>query len=165
VPGGDKKIGLVDLEHLFYYNRGMSVLRRFFEYLLSLKSGGTEKRVFLQDEELISVIQDLARQQQRAEEDVAADFMKAGLHQYLDQEELEARWTSLSHREQQVVALLCLGHRNHEIAQMLVIAPETVKTHLQRIFDKFNLRSRKELRLALKNWDFREWWEQNNQQE
>jgi ATP/maltotriose-dependent transcriptional regulator MalT len=114
---------------------------------------------------LITAIQDVARQQQRAEQDVAADFAKAGLHQFLSQNELEERWASLSHREQQVVALLCLGNRNHEIAQALVIAPETVKTHLQRIFDKFDLRSRRELRLALKNWDFREWWEHNNQQE
>jgi len=74
---------------------------------------------------------------------------------------LQARWASLSHREQQVAALICLGYRNYEIAQTLVIAPETVKTHLQRIFDKFHLRSSKELRLALKDWDFREWWEHN----
>ena len=141
------------------------MLGRLIEYVLRWKSGGTEKRVFLQDEELISVIQDVARQQQRSEEDVVADFTKAGLNQFFNQNELEARWASLSHREQQVVALLCLGHRNHEIARLLVIAPETVKTHLQRVFDKFNLRSRKELRLALKNWDFREWWEHNNQQE
>jgi ATP/maltotriose-dependent transcriptional regulator MalT len=143
----------------------MSVLRRFLESVLRWKPGETEKRVFLQDEELITAIQDVARQQQRAEQDVAADFAKAGLHQFLSQNELEERWASLSHREQQVVALLCLGNRNHEIAQALVIAPETVKTHLQRIFDKFDLRSRRELRLALKNWDFREWWEHNNQQE
>jgi DNA-binding CsgD family transcriptional regulator len=90
-----------------------------------------------------------------------ADFTKVGLNQYLTQTEMERRWVSLSHREQQVVALICLGHRNYEIAKTLSIAPETVKTHLQRAFDKFDLRSSKELRLALKNWDFREWWEHN----
>jgi hypothetical protein len=46
---------------------------------------------------------------------------------------------------------------------MLVIAPE-MKTHLQSIFNKFDLRSSKELRLALKHWDFREWWEHNQQE-
>lgn len=141
----------------------MSALRQFIEYLLSLrkKHGEKESRVFLKDEELITVIKDMARQQSRAEEDVMADFTKAGLNQFLSQNEMEERWSSLTHREQQVVALICLGYRNHEIAQTLVIAPETVKTHLQRIFDKFNLRSRKELRLALKDWEFREWWEHN----
>jgi ATP/maltotriose-dependent transcriptional regulator MalT len=142
----------------------MSALRRLIEYLLEKKTPVDETRVFLQDEELIAVIKDVARQQNRTEEDVIADFTKAGLNQFLNQSEMEERWAYLSHREQQVVALICLGHRNHEIAQMLVIAPETVKTHLQRIFDKFNLRSRKELRLALKNWDFREWWEHNQQE-
>jgi DNA-binding CsgD family transcriptional regulator len=74
---------------------------------------------------------------------------------------MQDRWSSLSHREQQVVALICLGYRNYEIAQTLVIAPETVKAHLQHIFDKFHLRSSKELRLTLKDWDFRDWWEHN----
>jgi len=62
-----------------------------------------------------------------------------------------------------VIALVCMVHRNHEIAKILTIAPETVKTHLQSIFDKFNLRSSKELRLALKAWNFHDWWEHNQQ--
>ncbi|HSL31190.1 MAG TPA: LuxR C-terminal-related transcriptional regulator [Anaerolineales bacterium] len=141
----------------------MSVLRKIIEYILGIVqgSGESESRVYLRDEELITAIKDVAKQQSRREEEVIADFTKAGLNQFLSQNEMENRWAALTHREQQVVALICLGYRNHEIAQTLVIAPETVKTHLQRIFDKFNLRSRKELRLALKDWEFREWWEHN----
>lgn len=142
----------------------MTVLRRvieYLQYLLGKRTGENEARVFLKDEELVAAVKDIARQQSRAEEDLIADLTKAGLNQLLSQNELEERWASLSHREQQVVALICLGYRNHEIAEALVIAPETVKTHLQRVFDKFNLRSRKELRLALKHWEFREWWEHN----
>ncbi len=142
----------------------MSLLHRIIQFLLGKKAKTEETRVFLQDEELIAVIKDVARQQSRAEEEVIADFTKVGLNQFLTQNELEARWSSLSYREQQVVALICLGYRNHEIAKTLVIAPETVKKHLQHIFDKFNLRSSKELRLGLKNWDFGEWWDNNNQQ-
>jgi ATP/maltotriose-dependent transcriptional regulator MalT len=107
------------------------------------------------------VIRDVAKQQSRAEEEVIADFTKVGLNQFLTQSELQDRWDSLSHREQQVVALVCLGSRHYEIAQTLGIAPETVKTHLQHVYDKLHLRSRKELRLALKDWDFQDWWEQN----
>ncbi|HEY3476734.1 MAG TPA: LuxR C-terminal-related transcriptional regulator [Anaerolineales bacterium] len=139
----------------------MSLLKRLMQALLGERDRTQPSRVYLQDEELIAVIRDVARQQRRAEEEVMADFTKVGLKQFLNQNELETRWTSLSQREQQVVALICLGYRNYEIAQTLVIAPETVKTHLQRIFDKFHLRSSKELRLALKDWDFRDWWEQN----
>ncbi|HKG52804.1 MAG TPA: helix-turn-helix transcriptional regulator [Anaerolineales bacterium] len=122
-----------------------------------------QTRMYLQDEGLISTIKDVAEQQKRPEEEIMAEFAKAGLNQFLTQNEMENRWASLSHREQQVVALICLGHRNYEIASILVIAPETVKTHLQRIFNKFQLRSSKELRLALKDWNFRDWWEHNRQ--
>ena len=142
----------------------MSLLRRLVEYLFRKKDHKEQPRVFLEDEELIAVIKDVAKQQSRAEEDIIADFTKVGLNQFLNQNELEDRWSSLSHREQQVAALICLSYRNYEIAEMLVIAPETVKTHLQKIFDKFHIRSSKELRLALKNWDFREWWDNNNHQ-
>ncbi|MBN2118738.1 MAG: hypothetical protein JW730_19365 [Anaerolineales bacterium] len=142
----------------------MSLLRRLIQALLQKKDSVEEPRVFLQDEELIAVIKDVARQQQRAEEEIVADFTKAGLNQFLTQSELEKCWSALSQREQQVVALLCLGYRNYEIAKILVIAPETVKTHLQHIFHKFDLRGSKELRFALKNWDFLEWWDQNQQE-
>ncbi len=139
----------------------MSLLKRLLSYLMGESNNPEPTRVFLQDEELIAVIKDVAKQQSRAEEDVIADFTKVGLNQFLTQSELQDRWDSLSHREKQVVALVCLGSRNYEIAQTLGIAPETVKTHLQHVYDKLHLRSRKELRLALKDWDFQDWWEHN----
>jgi ATP/maltotriose-dependent transcriptional regulator MalT len=141
----------------------MSLLSRLLQSLLGERDRTESTRVFLQDEELIAVIKDVAKQQSRAEEEVVADFTKVGLNQFLTQKELQDRWSSLSHREQQVVALICIGYRNYQIAQTLGIAPETVKTHLQHIFDKFHLRSSKQLRLALKDWDFRDWWEHNQQ--
>jgi ATP/maltotriose-dependent transcriptional regulator MalT len=139
----------------------MSLLKRLLNYLMGESDKPEPTRVFLKDEELIAVIRDVAKQQSRAEEEVIADFTKVGLNQFLTQSELQDRWDSLSHREQQVVALVCLGSRHYEIAQTLGIAPETVKTHLQHVYDKLHLRSRKELRLALKDWDFQDWWEQN----
>lgn len=142
----------------------MSILRRFLQSLFPPKDTAQESRVFLQDAELVAAIKDVAQQQERSETEVIADFTKVGLNQFLTQNQLEERWLSLSHREQQVVALVCLGYRNYEIAQTLVIAPDTVKTHLQHIFGKFDLRGSRELRLALKNWDFVEWWQQNRQE-
>jgi ATP/maltotriose-dependent transcriptional regulator MalT len=139
----------------------MSLFERLLQYLMGEREQTEASRVFLQDEELIAAIKDVAKQQSRAEEEVIAEFTKVGLNQFLAQSEMEKRWSSLSHREQQVVALICLGYRNYEIAQTLGIAPETVKTHLQHIFDKFHLRGGKELRLALKNWDFQDWWKHN----
>ena len=141
----------------------MFLLPRRLRQLLEKKKGSDKPRIFLQDEEIITVVRNAAKQQGRSEEEVIADFTKAGWDQLQQESEMAERWDSLSRREQQVVALICLGHRNYQIAEILVIAPETVKTHLQNIFAKFNLRSSKELRLALKDWDFAEWWEQNQQ--
>ena len=142
----------------------MFLLPRRLRQLLEAKKGANETRIFLRDEEIITIVRKVAKQQGRSEEEVIANFTKAGWDQLQQEIEMEERWDSLSHREQQVVALICLGYRNYQIAETLMIAHETVKTHLQNIFAKFNLRSSKELRLVLKGWNFAEWWEQNRQE-
>ena len=141
----------------------MFLLPRRLRQLLEVKKSDDGSRIFLQDEEIITLVRNAAKQQGRSEEEIITDFTKAGWDQLQQAIEMEERWDSLSRREQQVVALICLGHRNYQIAEILVIAPETVKTHLQNIFTKFNLRSSKELRLVLKDWNFADWWEQNQQ--
>jgi ATP/maltotriose-dependent transcriptional regulator MalT len=141
----------------------MFLLPRRLRQLLKMKKGDGESRIFLKDEEIVSIVRKVAEQQGRSEEEIITDFTKAGWDQLQQENEMVEHWGSLSQREQQVVALICLGYRNYQIAEILVIAPETVKTHLQNIFAKFNLRSSKELRLALKEWNFVEWWEQNQQ--
>lgn len=67
-------------------------------------------------------------------------------------------WFSLTIRERQVVALVCMGHRNYEIASILGVENSTIQTHLQKIFRKFGLRSRGEIRAALISWAAEEWW-------
>ena len=141
----------------------MFLLPRRLRQLLEVKKSDDGSRIFLQDEEIITLVRNAAKQQGRSEEEIITDFTKAGWDQLQQATEMEERWDSLSRREQQVAALICLGHRNYQIAEILVIAPETVKTHLQNIFTKFNLRSSKELRLVLKDWNFADWWEQNQQ--
>ena len=68
------------------------------------------------------------------------------------------QWFSLTIRERQVVALVCMGHRNYEIASILGVENSTIQTHLQKIFRKFGLRSRGEIRAALNSWAAEEWW-------
>ena len=139
----------------------MFLLPRRLRELFEKKKGEEEPRIFLKDEEIVTLIRKVAQQQGRSEEEVITDFTKAGWDQLQQENEMAERWDSLSQREQQVAALICLNYRNYQIAEKLVIAPETVKTHLQNIFAKFNLRSSKELRLVLKDWNIAEWWEQN----
>ena len=141
----------------------MFLLPRRLREMFQKKKGEDEPRIFLKDEEIVTLVRKVAQQQGRSEEEVMTDFTKAGWDQLQQENEMMERWDSLSQRERQVVALICLGYRNYQIAEKLVIAPETVKTHLQNIFAKFNLRSSKELRFALKDWNFSEWWEKNQQ--
>jgi DNA-binding NarL/FixJ family response regulator len=51
----------------------------------------------------------------------------------------------LSHREEEVVALLMAGLPNREIAQTLNLSEHTVKNYLFRIYDKLGISSRTEL--------------------
>jgi DNA-binding NarL/FixJ family response regulator len=145
-------------ELLFYIMIRMfllpSRLRKFLQ-----KKKESDLRAFRADQELLAAIQEVAQEQGRTEEEIWMDFARTGRDQYLETNELEVRWDSLTEREQEVTALACLGCRNYEIAETLGISHETVKSHLQNIFTKFDMRSRKELRLALKDWRFEEWWE------
>jgi DNA-binding NarL/FixJ family response regulator len=50
----------------------------------------------------------------------------------------------LSHRERQVLGLVCEGLTNAEIARSLVLAESTIKSHMASIFTKFGVHSRKE---------------------
>jgi DNA-binding NarL/FixJ family response regulator len=50
----------------------------------------------------------------------------------------------LSHRERQVLSLVCEGLTNAEIASSLVLAESTIKSHMASIFTKFGVHSRKE---------------------
>lgn len=54
----------------------------------------------------------------------------------------------LSHRENQVLALVRNGLTNAEIAERLYLAESTIKSHLSSIFTKFGVRSRKEVAAA-----------------
>ncbi len=67
-------------------------------------------------------------------------------------------WFSLTIREREVAALICMGYRNYEIASLLGIGYGTIKTHLQNIFYKFGLHSRKDIQAALQSWQAEDWW-------
>ena len=51
----------------------------------------------------------------------------------------------LSPREVQIIRLLCTGHKNYSAASVLGISPETVRTHLKRLYAKLGVRDRFEL--------------------
>ena len=102
-------------------------------------------------------VREIAVSQQRGEQEVYDDIIASGVQVLQDKDKYEDIWASLSQREQQVTALTCLGYRSYEIAGALGISYETVRTHSKHIYAKFGL-NRKALRLALKRWNFEEWW-------
>ena len=48
----------------------------------------------------------------------------------------------ISVREREVLSLIAKGHSNKAIARLLAISPNTVKTHVARLFEKLDVASR-----------------------
>lgn len=112
---------------------------------------------FALDGELAAHVRALAEQEQRPADDMAAELLISGLAQRNMAQENWRLWQSLSNREQQVAALVCLDYTNRQIAARLVISVETVKTHVRNILYKFGLHSKRQLSLHLSDWDFSDW--------
>lgn len=106
---------------------------------------------------MMQSLQDLAEHDRRSQDVIAAELLSFALAQRNAAELHLERWRSLSPREQQVAALICLGYTNREIADRLVISVETVKSHVRNVLYKFNLHGKVELRQILSDWDFSAW--------
>ena len=63
---------------------------------------------------------------------------------YLIRDEFAGEQRLLTQREIAIVSLISAGHSNKAIAIQLGVAPETIKTHLKRIFLKLSARTRAE---------------------
>lgn len=133
----------------------MFLLPPFLKQLFE-KKRKEESRIYLQDEQLVIRVRKIAVKQSRLEQDVYDDIFEAGVKALQDNDEYVGVWKILSEREQQVTALTCLGYRSYEIADMLGVSYDTVRTHSKHIYAKFGL-NRSQLRLALQDWDFQEW--------
>jgi DNA-binding CsgD family transcriptional regulator len=109
------------------------------------------------DQPTLTELQNLAEQENRPKEAVAADLLAFALVQRGAAETKLRRWQELSPREREVTALLCLYYTNSQIARRLSISTPTVKTHVRNILRKFGLTRRSDLRLVLAEWDFSAW--------
>ncbi len=114
------------------------------------------KRNIQLDPEIFETVQEYAARENRAPEELASYIINEGIRNHQLQAECWNRWLTLSPREQQVAALVCLGYTNRQIAGKLYISPETVKTHAEKVLFKFGLPNRQELRLLLNDWNFSE---------
>jgi len=113
--------------------------------------------VVIADPEIQSVLEELAEQEGRSAQQIAADLLRYALSARYAAQKYLRRWQRLSRREQQVVALLCLGYSYREVAEQLIISYDTVKTHARNALNKLELQNLSEMRQALADWDFSAW--------
>ncbi len=109
------------------------------------------------DQPTLFELQNLAEQENRPKEVVAADLLSFALVQRGAAETKLRLWQELSPREREVTALICLGYTNNQIATRLALSTPTVKTHVRNVLRKFSLSRRSDLRLVLAEWDFGAW--------
>ncbi len=136
-------------------------LRRLGQ-LIKRGKRGKDTRAFSYDGQFATALTEIARRQNRGQSEVLESILRAGVDEILRDEKYMAAWDSLSPREKEVTALLCMGYSSYQIADILSISYDTVRTHSKHIYVKFDL-GRKELRQALKDWRFAEWWESRDQ--
>lgn len=135
----------------------MSVWDRFL-YLIGLRQTPGPRSYHLDVSDSFQVtLSTLASDEGRPESELIPELLNAGLNQYTSNERLWTKWDTLSVREKDVTALVCLGYTNREIGARLNISPETVKDRLESTLIKFNITKRTELRLLFANWDFSAW--------
>jgi DNA-binding NarL/FixJ family response regulator len=104
-----------------------------------------------------------ARDREQSPESLLADMLQSGLEQEIRRAHAEATLETLTPREQEVIWLAARGYTNRQMADALVISPETVKTHIRSVLAKFGLRSKAELRLLLLDLGLR-WWQEHRPQ-
>ncbi|WKZ45885.1 MAG: helix-turn-helix transcriptional regulator [Anaerolineales bacterium] len=135
----------------------MSIWDRFL-YLIGLRTTpGPRTYRFDASDSLQVTLSTIAQDEGRPEHELIPELLNAGLTQYTSQERLWKRWETLSAREKDVVALVCLEYTNSQIAARLNISPDTVKARLGNAFRKFGVHKRSDLRLLLAHWDFSAW--------
>ncbi len=104
-------------------------------------------------DELAERLRHLARARSQPLESLTADLLRRGLNQETRRRQAEDALAGLTPRQREVARLAVGGQTNRQIARELWLSPETVKTHLRRTLEHFDLHSKAELRLLLLDLD------------
>jgi DNA-binding NarL/FixJ family response regulator len=131
------------------------MLTRLFKRFGLQRAPETQK--YALDASLHVALNSLAEEQQRSPDEMASDLLGEALSRRQIDTELLHKWESLSLRQQQVTALICLGYTNRQIAAKLGISIATVHTHSGNIQGTFGVNSKADLRYLLVGWDFNSW--------
>jgi DNA-binding CsgD family transcriptional regulator len=135
----------------------------FRQILRTLQRGSDSQPALAIDADLLALLEQLAIEERRAVDEVAGELLwNAVADRYTAVENFQP-WDELTPREKETAALACLGYTNREMAALMVISTNTVKTHMRHVLRKFKVSDRGELRQVLAGWDFADWLEQAQQ--
>jgi DNA-binding CsgD family transcriptional regulator len=144
--------------------KGIVARKHFFQRLweriqraLHQETHPGRSRSYRLDTRQVKNLHRLAQAEQRPFQDVANDLLVSEMVQHWVWQDLWRCWQSLTPREKDVTALICLGYTSNQVAARLYITPSTVKTHARNALAKFAMENRNELRRALAEWDFSQW--------
>lgn len=128
----------------------------------TFRRGSNSQPALSVDPELLSLLEQLAAEERRAVDEVAGELLwNAVAERYTAVENLQP-WDELTPREKEAAALACLGYTNQEMAALMVISTNTVKTHMRHVLRKFKVSNKGELREVLGGWDFAGWLEERD---
>ncbi len=133
----------------------MSILQRLL-YWIGLRSDPGPRKYEVAAPLQVSLTT-LAKHEGRPEHELFPDIVAAGLTQYSAKDRVWKKWESLTLREQEATALVCLGYTNRQIAARMGVTEAGVKFHLGNVYSKFRVRNRAKLRQMLAGWDFSAW--------
>ena len=130
-------------------NRGIAA--RLHKYFRERKHRQETHLTLKMDAQTIAHLQHRARDKALSPEVFAADLLAQALGQEKQRQHAEAALDMLTPREREVTQLAARGFTNAQIAETLIISPETVKTHVRHALAKLGLRSKTDLRLLFKD--------------
>jgi two-component system NarL family response regulator len=94
--------------------------------------------------DLIEAVRALHRGETLVPSRMLGPLLSTLFHRRTEQDEALRRISRLTRREQEVLALVAEGADNDDVAQALVISPQTVRTHIQNVLAKLGVHSRLE---------------------
>lgn len=133
---------------MYLFQRVLQAVRRKFQ---------RAPRTFQLSVETMRSLEELAQRAQSTPEEVASVLLGDAMLKQEAHAQNWALWQTLTPREQEVAALVCHHYTTRQIAAKLHISPETVKTHVEHILEKFHISDRNTLRVMLSDWDFSAW--------
>ena len=132
----------------------MSILQRLL-YWIGLRSDPGPRKYEVTAPLQVSLTTH-AKHEGRPEHELFLDIVAAGLTQYSTHDRVWKQWESLTPREQEVTAFVCLGFTNRQMAFRMGITEAGAKFHLRNVYSKFDVENRNKLRQILAGWDFSE---------